>query len=300
MCPSPLAITEFAPAKVNLYLHVVGRRADGYHLLDSLVVFPGVGDQIDAEPADDGLTLAIGGPFAAELPSDGSNLVLRAAVALDAAVPTADGRPRGARIRLTKCLPIASGIGGGSADAAATLRALARLWRTALAADAMAALALRLGADLPMCLAGRPAFIGGIGERLDAPPPLPPFWMVLVNPGEALATQQVFRARTGAFSPPGRFAAKPADAAALATLLAACDNDLAAPAIALCPVIAEVLAHLAAAPGTLLSRMSGSGATCFGLFGEAAAAAAAAARLQRQRPDWWIAAAPVAGCEDCV
>jgi 4-diphosphocytidyl-2C-methyl-D-erythritol kinase len=297
-------ITVFAPAKVNLYLHVVGRRDDGYHLLDSLVVFAAEGaedggDTIAVALADD-LTLAIDGPFAAGLPADRSNLVLQAADALAAAASPAGGDTYGAAIRLTKRLPLASGIGGGSADAAATLRALARLWDVRLPPEDLAALALRLGADLPMCLASRPAFIGGIGEAIDPPPSLPPCWLVLANPGVSLPTPAVFRARSGPFSPPGRFETAPADAAALAELLSRRGNDLAAPAIGLCPVIGDVLDALAGCDGALLSRMSGSGATCFALFGEARQATASAALLRGRRPGWWVTSVRVAGEDDSV
>lgn len=303
--PGIAPITVFAPAKINLYLHVVGRRDDGYHVLDSLVVFAaagqgdGAGDEIAVVPADD-LSLAIEGPFADGLPADRSNLVLQAADALAAAAPTADGAGRGARITLTKRLPLASGIGGGSADAAATLRALVRLWDVRLPAVELAALALRLGADLPMCLASRPAFVGGIGERIDSVPPLPPCWLVLANPGVALPTPGVFRARHGPFSPPGRFERPPYDAMALAALLAGRNNDLTAAAISICPVIGEVLDRLSRCPGALLSRMSGSGATCFALFADAADAKAAAEEVGAGRPDWWVRAARVAGEQDSV
>lgn len=309
LSPDTRAISIFAPAKINLYLHVVGRRDDGYHLLDSLVVFAApdttgaisgtAGDTLTVAPADQ-LTLAIDGPFADGLPTDRGNLVLKAADALAAALPAAEGAGRGAKITLTKRLPPASGIGGGSADAAATLRALLRLWQAQLPATELAALALRLGADLPMCLESRAAFVGGIGEVIDPLPSLPRCWLVLVNPGVAVATPQVFRARTGPVSPPGRFAAPPADAAQFASLLAHCSNDLAPPAIRLCPVIGEVLAALAGCDGALLSRMSGSGATCFALFADAALASAAAARIAADHPDWWVTATRIAGEQDSV
>ncbi len=270
-----------APAKVNLYLHVTGRRADGYHLLDSLAVFPAVGDVLRAEPAA-GLSLVLAGPFGAALAADADNLVLRAARALAEAA----GVAAGAHMVLDKRLPVASGIGGGSADAAAALRLLGRLWGVDLPADALHRLALTLGADVPVCLAAGPARMGGVGEVLAAAPRLPPFGMVLLNPGGAVATPAVFRARTGPFSPPAVLPAGWADAAALAADLAALGNDLQAPATALHPPIAAALAALEAAPGRLLARMSGSGATCFALFADAPAAAAAAAALAR--PGWWV------------
>lgn len=277
-----------APAKVNLYLHVVGRRADGYHLLDSLVVFAGVGDRIAVAPAAD-LSLTVDGPFADRVPAGSDNLVLRAARAL---AEKSEGR-RGARIRLTKRLPIAAGIGGGSADAAATLRALCALWRIALDPAEMAALALKLGADVPVCLVGTPALVGGIGEDIAPSPTLPAVWMVLVNPGVAVSTPAIFRARRGVFSQPRDFGGDLPNAAALFERLARWRNDLAEAALAQAPVIAEVLAALAARPGCGLTRMSGSGATCFGLFAEEAAALAAAAAISADHGGWWVAPAPV-------
>ncbi len=265
-----MALAEPAPAKVNLYLHVTGRRADGYHELDSLAVFAAVGDTVRAEPAQR-LTLAIEGPFAAALAAEPDNLVLRAARALGEAAHV----PARARLVLTKTLPVASGIGGGSADAAAALRALGRLW--GVAADT--ALAARLGADVPVCLSRRPARMGGIGEVLTPAPRLPACGIVLLNPNLAVATADVFRARRGAFSPPAELPAAWADAAALAADLARWRNDLEAPAIALCPPIGEALARLRAQPGCLIARMSGSGATCYALFATPARAADAAQRL---------------------
>jgi 4-diphosphocytidyl-2-C-methyl-D-erythritol kinase len=271
---------EFAPAKINLALHVLGRRADGYHLLDSLVVFAEVGDTLRACPADD-LTLAVEGRFAAALTGEADNLVLRAAEMLSAAAGVA---PR-AKIVLRKELPVASGIGGGSADAAAALRLLCRLWRLDVPAAELAGLALRLGADVPVCLAGRPARMAGVGEALSRAPDLPSCGLVLVNPGVAVATPAVFKARTGPFSAPLDLPPAWSDARALAATLQAAGNDLQAPALALTPVIADVLAALRALSGCLLARMSGSGATCFGLFASPAEAAAAAACLPAR--GWW-------------
>ena len=193
----PDSLTEAAPAKVNLYLHVTGRRADGYHLLDSLVVFAGIGDVLEAAPSDT-LSLHVEGRFAAGLADEPDNLVLRAARALAAAA----GVPARARLVLQKNLPVASGIGGGSADAAAALRLLSRLWDLRPAPSEMARLALALGADVPVCLAGRASRMSGIGEQLAAAPRLPICGIVLVNPGVAVATADVFRARHGAWSSP--------------------------------------------------------------------------------------------------
>lgn len=274
-----------APAKVNLYLHVTGQRDDGYHLLDSLVVFAGIGDTLTIAPADD-LSLVVDGPFAAKVPAGRDNLAFKAA---DALARVARVRA-GAAIRLTKRLPPAAGIGGGSADAAAVLRALKRLWGVDIDNDAFARLALSLGADVPVCRFGRAAFMGGIGEKLGAAPALPPVSLVLVNPNRPLATKDVFRARDQPFSAPGRFTAPPADASALAALLRERKNDLEAPAIRLMPAVGEVLAVLSRQPGCLLARMSGSGATCFGLFADDGAAGEAAAAIARAEPGWWAAA----------
>lgn len=271
--------SEFAPAKVNLWLHVRGRRADGYHLLDSLAVFPAVGDRLWAEPAR-GLSLAVEGPFGDSLPADGENLVLRAAGGL------AGGR--GAALRLVKVLPVASGIGGGSADAAAALRLMSRLWNVRVPED----LALSLGADVPVCLAARPALMSGIGERLGPAPRMPGAGMVLVNPLVGLSTAAVFGALDRRDNPPGP-AAPDAGFQSFGDLidwLRTCRNDLEAPAVAHCPPIRGVLEALSAAP---LARMSGSGATCFALTETEAEAMALADDVRRAEPGWWVAAASV-------
>jgi 4-diphosphocytidyl-2-C-methyl-D-erythritol kinase len=279
-----------APAKVNLSLHVVGKRADGYHLLDSLVAFAGIGDTLEFTPAA-GLSLEITGPTAALIPAQGENIVLTAARRLaERAGVAAD-----AAIRLTKRLPVAAGIGGGSADAAAALKGLARLWNTTLPEQDMHALALSLGADVPVCLAGRAMRMSGVGEVLEPAPPLPPAWLVLVNPMVPLHTPAVFKARQGDFSAANPLTAAPADAAALAEALASRRNDLTRAAVALEPVVGEILATLAADPACLLARMSGSGATCFGLFATQPAAEQAAARLAALHPAWWVAPAPLLG-----
>lgn len=268
-------ITEAARAKINLCLHVTGQRADGYHLLDSIVAFADAGDVIACTPADQ-LSLAITGPQAALLPVTYDNLVLRAARAMGAA---------GAAITLEKHLPVASGIGGGSADAAATLRALARLWGLPLP-DARAVLAL--GADVPVCLSGQTLRMQGVGEVLTPLPPLPETHILLVNPRVGVATPAVFRALPHKDNPPLPAPPRFADAAALAAWLADQRNDLEPPAITLVPVIATVKTAIAAQSGCLLARMSGSGATCFGLFATAAETRAAANALQATHPYWWI------------
>lgn len=276
----PDTLIELAPAKVNLFLHVTGRRADGYHLLDSLAVFAGVGDVLRGEVAA-GLNLEVQGPFAAGLSGEPDNLVLRAARALSG---------RGARLVLEKNLPVASGIGGGSADAAAALRLLCRLWQ--LAPPDLPGIALALGADVPVCLVRRPSRMGGVGERLDAAPRLPRCGLVLVNPGVAVATADVFRARRGDWSAPAELPRAWPDVAAMASDLRELRNDLEPPAIALRPVIGEVIGALAAVPGCRLARMSGSGATCFGLFDDPVLASEAAMRLRR--PRWWTWGGPLA------
>ncbi len=272
-------ITLAARGKLNLYLHVTGRRADGLHNLDSLVAFAELADTLTVRPAKE-LSLAVDGPFAAALGPVEDNLVLRAARALAAA-----GRvPAAAEIRLDKRLPVAAGLGGGSADAAAALKALARQWR--IDGVDIAGLAAGLGADVPACLAGVPAFIAGAGEEVSPAPALPPAGVLLVNPGVALDTLEVFAARRGAYSAADRFAAAPQGVGELAAVLKDRRNDLTQAAVQLCPQVAEVLETLAAAPGCRLARMSGSGATCFGLFDDRRAAEAAAPALAR--PGWWL------------
>ena len=272
--------TEFAPAKVNLTLHVTGRRGDGYHLLDSLVVFAGVGDRVSASLADEA-SLVVTGPMAAGLSGEGDNLVLRAARLMGVA----------ARIGLEKVLPVSSGIGGGSADAAATLRLLARLSGRALPG---AAEVLALGADVPVCLQGRAVRMTGIGEGLGAVPALPEAWLVLVNPGVGVSTPAVFKALARADNAPmPREVPKMRSAAELAAFLSMQRNDLEAPAMALHPVIGRVKAALSAQPGCRVARMSGSGATCFGLFDDPLAAHAAARAIRAAEPAWWVADAPL-------
>jgi 4-diphosphocytidyl-2-C-methyl-D-erythritol kinase len=278
-------LTEPAPAKVNLTLHVTGRAPDGYHWLDSLVVFGPAADILHAGPAA-GLSLVLQGPFAEGLRAEPDNLVLRAARALAAWA----GRAPDAALVLEKYLPVASGIGGGSADAAAALRVLSRLWAVDVPPGEMAILAAGLGADVPVCLAGRPTRMAGIGNLLSAAPGLPPCGMLLVNPGVALATVDVFRARVGAFSAAADFPERWLDAASMARDLAGLRNDLEPAALTICPPVGEVLAALRALPGCLLARMSGSGATCFGLFADSGAAERAGGALPAP---WWRSAGAV-------
>ncbi len=286
--PPDGVVVEAAPAKLNLYLHVVGRRADGYHLLDSLVAFTAHGDVVRATAAR-GLSLRLDGPFAEGLDGSSDNLALKAATALQVRVGAA-----GAALVLTKNLPVAAGLGGGSADAAATLRALVRLWRADPGAAALLEIAATLGADVPVCVRGAPAYFGGIGDELAVAPAMPAAGIVLVNPRIPLPTPKVFAARRGPFSAPARFSEAPRDAAGLAGLLAQRRNDLEPAARELVPAISTVLDALGASPGCRLARMAGSGATCFGLYDNPVAAAAAAGWLADGQRGWWIEATRLA------
>jgi 4-diphosphocytidyl-2-C-methyl-D-erythritol kinase len=278
-----------APAKVNLYLHVVGRRADGYHLLDTLMVFTELADRIEAEAADT-LSLAADGPFVNRLPKKAEdNLVLRAAQALAEAAGVAPN----ARIRLTKNLPVSAGLGSGSSDAAATLKALSRLWEIPENAVDLPALALTLGADVPACLRAEPVFVGGIGEELAPAPRMPNVDILLVNPGVQLVTGSVFEARRGGFNPEARFEEAPQNVRALAEILEDRENDLSEAATRLTPVVSEMLRAIEAAPGCRLARMTGSGATCFGLFDDAETAKRACEELRVR--DWWCAVTTFGG-----
>lgn len=278
-------LAEAAPAKINLALHVVGRRPDGYHELETLAVFTEYGDRLSVGHAgqDD---FSIHGPYAAGLPADSGNLVVRAREALRLAFPGAHLPP--VSIRLEKNLPVASGIGGGSSDAAATLRALARHWNIGDASP-LATLAPRLGADVPMCLAARPLLARGAGERIEPVAGLPQLAMVLVNPGVEVSTPQVFSALASRENPPLPPLPRRAGPGALLEWLAASRNDLQAAALSIAPAIAESLAALRAS-GAALARMSGSGATCFGLYGNRQAAELAAAAIGRGRPGWFVTA----------
>ncbi len=279
-----------APAKINLALHVVGRREDGYHLLDMLVAFTPFGDIVTAA-RDDSLSLAVEGPFAVDIAADEDNLVMRAARLLAAEIHARGGHAAGARLTLTKELPIASGIGGGSADAAATLIALNQLWNAEVSIDELRELGKMLGADVPMCLVGKTARVGGIGERVEPLAPLPAHGLVLVNPRRAVATPTVFRRLASRDNPPlPTIPPQFHDFDALARWLGTTRNDLQATAISIEPTIDIVLGVLAQETDCRVSRMSGSGATCFGLFGTKETAARAAARLASSHPDWWIRA----------
>lgn len=271
-----MTVKIFAPAKINLTLHVTGQRADGYHLLDSLVVFVDVGDQIVAERADQPM-LTVTGPFTDGVPTDGRNLALRAAEL--AGMPMA--------LTLDKHLPPASGIGGGSADAAAVLRAAARLGGAPVGAER----ALTLGADVPVCLGSKPVRMSGIGEGMRRIS-LPALHMVLVNPRVEVSTPEVFRRleRKDNAPMPDVVPAWP-DSLALIDWLTTQRNDLQDAAAQIAPEVAATLAALALLPGVQMVRMSGSGATCFALFADRNAADAAAAQLAEGNPWWWVKSA---------
>jgi 4-diphosphocytidyl-2-C-methyl-D-erythritol kinase len=277
-------VRVIAPAKINLFLHVGAKRADGYHELESLVVFAKLGDELELEPADE-ISLAVEGRFAEALSRDPDNLVLKAARAL-----ADDAKVRnGARITLTKNLPVASGIGGGSADAAAALRGLAQLWDLRVAPERLHQIGQSLGSDVPVCIGSTPAWMEGRGEKLTRLDGLPEVAILLVNPGVAVPTGKVFaalkaRRGIGLPLPPAMTTANE-----LVAYLKNTANDLEAPAREIAPVVGELLDTLAAQPGALLSRMSGSGATCFALFENNQAAIAASRALNVRNPGWWFA-----------
>ena len=264
----------FAPAKVNLALHVVGQRSDGLHLLDSLVAFADIGDHLKAKLAHRS-SISITGPMAAGVPSDGQNLVLQAARWIGVS----------AEFQLEKHLPAAAGIGGGSSDAAAALRLLSRLTSQPIPSGAAA-----LGADVPVCLRPGSTRMRGVGDRLE-PVTLPALPALLVNPGVPVPTGAVFAALTNKDNAPMPVEIPDIPTPEQAALwLASQRNDLQIPALSLVPEIGDVLARLAALPGARLARMSGSGATCFALFDTIEAASTAQATLHADHSDWWVAA----------
>ncbi len=292
MMTMPDVLTDLAAAKINLFLRVLGQRADGYHRLDSLVGFAEIGDRLSVAAAE-GLSLTVTGPFANALrgtPPE-QNLAFRAAEA----VRLAAGRPDlGAALTLEKHLPIASGIGGGSADAAAALRLLPRLWGLDPDSLPLAEIAAQLGADVPMCLASKSARVSGAGELIE-PITLPRIAAVLVNPGVPVETKAAFAAREGEFSLPLLALPPLTTVDDLAELVQRGGNDLTRPALTLAPVIADVLKALRAAPNCRAAALSGSGATCFGLFPTRDARTEAAARIKTAHPDWWVAGTWIGG-----
>ncbi|HEX4370902.1 MAG TPA: 4-(cytidine 5'-diphospho)-2-C-methyl-D-erythritol kinase [Rhizomicrobium sp.] len=287
MAPSVNAAIK-AHAKVNLFLHVGEKREDGFHPLQSLAVFGDFGDRLSVEDADD-LSLVLDGPFAAGL-EGGDNLVLRAARALAERA----GRPAQAKITLTKNLPLASGVGGGSADAAATLRLLSNLWQLKYDEKVLRDIGATLGSDIPVCVRSQPAFMEGRGEVLSPVTSLPQLPLLLVNPRVAIPTADIFaalgeRRGVGMKLPSGGFT----DLADLLRFLEMTNNDLEAPAKVREPVIDDVLNALRRMPGALFTRMSGSGATCFALMPDEGGATRAAAVLKEKYPNWWVQPASV-------
>ena len=283
----PTPLFDNAPAKVNLTLRVLGRRSDGYHDIESLVSFARLGDRLRFAPGG-ALALTVRGPSAAQAGDDADNLVRKAARALAARIP---GIGLGT-FDLEKQLPVAAGLGGGSADAAAALRLLARANDFALDDPRLYDAARATGADVPVCLDPRLRVMRGIGEVLSSPFDLPALPAVLVNPGVAVATKAVFAGCTPRPVPPLDLAAlaKTRSPEQFVTWLGGQANDLEAPAIVLAPVISDVLAALRALTGCRLARMSGSGATCFALFAAASEAQGAAEILAGKYPAWWVCA----------
>jgi 4-diphosphocytidyl-2-C-methyl-D-erythritol kinase len=285
--PGRPALVEEAPAKVNLTLEIRGRRADGYHELESLVAFARVGDRLSLLPGEP-LDLSVSGPFAGAIGGASDNLVLKCARALLRQMP---GLELGGFV-LVKRLPVAAGIGGGSADAAAALRLLARANGVDMADVRLADAARATGADVPVCLDPRPRIMRGVGEKLSDPLPLPRLATVLVNPGVPVVTREVFAAlaapSVSTLNGIGHEPEIPSGREGLLAFLRTHGNDLEAPAISLAPDIAEVLARLRAAPGCDVARMSGSGGTCFGVFANEIAAMAAARDITAARPLWWV------------
>lgn len=282
------AAVEAAPAKINLALHILGRRPDRYHDIDSLAVFAEIGDEIEAVPGENGLSVTTDGPFARDLSAAPTerNLVLTAAKKLS---EIAGDQAADAEIRLTKNLPVASGLGGGSADAAATLRLFNRVWRLGLAEEELQAIGAEIGSDVPMCVASAPLRATGRGEKLTLAERVPPLPIVLVFPSTPISTAAIFE-RIGGGSDkrlprlPLRFDS-PADVAAW---LRGTRNGLEAAAFEEMPVIGEVLDLLGRSRDCLLARMSGSGSTCFGLFADADKAMRAAGAIRTARPAWWV------------
>jgi len=285
------ALIETARAKVNLTLRVLGRRLDGYHDLESLVAFADFGDGIEFLPGAPP-TATVRGPFATAI--DGTNIAALALQRVAAAANAADATIELGAVTIEKRLPVAAGIGGGSADAAAVLRAVRRANPARAAAIEWHAVAASLGADVPVCLHSEAQFMWGTGHDTVVVPPLPPLPAILVNPGVPLATAGVFRALAAgpvpavpvAPTPPGRFR----DVAAVVAYMDAHANDLEPTAVALCPPIGAVLAALRAQPATRIARMSGSGPTCFALFDTPGDAATAARRIGASEPGWWVEA----------
>jgi 4-diphosphocytidyl-2-C-methyl-D-erythritol kinase len=283
---SALGVALEAPAKVNLALHVTGRRADGYHLLDSIAVFADVADRITIELGEV-FALSLSGPFAKHAPGDANDLAHRAANAFFAHT----GLASTCSIRVEKNIPAGAGLGGGSADAAAVLAGLNRCFDAGVPEEALGALGLELGADIPMCLQGQALRARGIGEEIECFNDWPMLPLVLVWPGRTVSTAEVFKSlKRRDNPPPPEPPAAPRSVGDVAAWLATCRNDLEPSACAIAPEIGAVLGALRETSGCLLARMSGSGSACFGLYGDVEAARAAAAKIAGSRHDWWVRA----------
>lgn len=293
-----MGATRFAPAKVNLFLHVGDRHADGFHDLKSLVVFADVGDRLTFTSSSRGggeYALELTGPHASGLGSGDENLVVTAARKLSAwAGRHHHSVPRSGIISLEKNLPVASGLGGGSSDAAAALLLLAAHWSLPISFEDLDTIAREIGSDVPVCLRASPSWMSGLGETIEAAPPLPTLFLVLVNPMVPVSTAAVFKSlqvRSGAFAPP--WPSRNPELREFAAWLDRTSNDLSAPARQIAPVIMEVECALTATGNCLLARMSGSGATCFGIYPTAEAATEASGQIRRVHAHWWVNACKV-------
>lgn len=280
----------FAPAKINLALHITGQRPDGYHLLESVVVFAKVGDTltINGAPHDE---LTFSGPFGNNLQADAAtNLVLKARDAMRHAASAKKRLSPPVHIHLEKNLPLSSGIGGGSADAAATMKALNNFWELGLSEATLMAMGLPLGADVPMCILGKPLIASGIGEVITPISHMPELSLVLVNPSVGISTPQIFKALFNKSNGqlPEIIPSANWGAGDVLAYLSSTRNDLEPPALEICPAIGDVIKTLIES-GALLARMSGSGATCFGIFEDDLAAKAAGQLIARAQPNWWVA-----------
>ncbi|MZR29193.1 4-(cytidine 5'-diphospho)-2-C-methyl-D-erythritol kinase [Sneathiella litorea] len=276
-------ITAIARAKINLFLHVTGKQPDGYHLLESLVVFPDGGDEITVSKSKD-LSLEVIGPFSHAIGSTDENLILKAAQLLK----SESGTDQGAHITLVKNLPVAAGIGGGSSDAAITLKTLNGLWGIDFSDDKLSQLGLTLGADVPACLYGKPAIMSGIGEQLAKIDHFPEFDILLVNSGLMVSTRDVFSRLEISRQPSSDFCFEDMTRNELFSALATMRNDLEEPACQIAPVVKSTLSAIRGQKECRLARMSGSGATCFGLFETERAAQMAKNAIQSHHPDWWV------------
>ncbi|WP_340150828.1 4-(cytidine 5'-diphospho)-2-C-methyl-D-erythritol kinase [uncultured Sneathiella sp.] len=278
-------LTGIARAKINLYLHVTGKRPDGYHLLDSLVVFADYGDELTVE-SDSSLSLEISGPFSAGIRAMDDNLILKAARLLQEKAVV----KKGAKIKLVKNLPVAAGIGGGSADASLALQLLNELWGTGYSDRQLAELGLSLGADVPVCLYGKPTIMAGVGELLSAGLKIPKIHIILVNCNILVSTADVFRRLEISDTPKVGLGIEGCTEVDIISALRTAGNDLQAPAFQIAPQIESVIDEIAGETECQLARMSGSGATVFGLFETSEGARKAVQNIQSRHPDWWVLA----------